>query len=163
MKRALWLVLLSACAGGRLLSGPVAGQRAPDFTLPDLAGKKVSLGALAGKVVVVDFWASWCEPCQKELPELQKIADEMGPKVAVLALNIDKDHKVAADAAQALHLSVPVLLDTDGKVAQRYNPPKMPTSYVVGKNGTLLSVHEGFDGAGDVARLRQELGRLAQE
>ncbi len=168
-KRLLGLLLVSACAGTgseRVALGDkwtaAPGQKAAEFALPDLSGRQVILGRLRGKVVVVDFWASWCEPCQKELPELQKIADEMAPRVMVLALNIDKDPKAAAQAARMLHLTLPVLLDPQGKVAEQYNPPKMPTSYVIDREGTLRYVHEGYDGVGDMSRLRQELIQLTQ-
>src|SRR5207302_7645992 len=82
---------LSLSSSSVALAGVGKGQRAPEFALTSLKGPKVTLSALRGKVVLIDFWAQWCEPCKKELPQLEKLAREYAGKgVVVLTVNIDK-------------------------------------------------------------------------
>jgi peroxiredoxin len=155
--RTLALLLLSGVA----FAGVTKGQRAPDFSLPTLAGGKMSLASLRGKVVVIDFWAQWCEPCKKELPQLEKLAKEF-KDVVILTVNLDKSKDNAQRLANQLGLTVPVLLDPAGSVAATYDLPKMPTSFLVDKKGIVRYVHEGFEGSGDVERFRKELAELSQ-
>jgi peroxiredoxin len=157
VKTLLALVLLS----GTAFAGIGKGQRAPDFTLPSLKGTRVSLSSLKGKVVLLDFWAHWCEPCKKELPELEKLAKQYG-NVAVVTINIDKQRDNAEKLLKTLGVSLEVLFDPAGSVAGQYEPPKMPSSYVIDKKGIVRFVHEGFDGSGDVARFKQELDELSK-
>ncbi len=153
----LALLLLSASAH----AGIGKGQRAPDFNLPSLKGPRVSLSSLKGKVVLLDFWAQWCEPCKKELPELDKLAKHYS-NVVILTVNIDKQRDNAEKLAQSLGLSLPVLLDPAGAVAGQYDLPKMPSSYVIDKKGIVRFVHEGFEGSGDVDRFKKELDELSK-
>lgn len=164
--RRLWslaaALLASAFLGGPAQAGQDAGKAAADFTLLDGAGQKLQLSSLRGKVVVLDFWASWCEPCKKELPELARIQRELGDKVVILALNIDRERATGQEAARRLGPGLKVLFDPEGKVAERYDPPKMPTSYVIDRQGVVRFIHEGYDGAADAARLRRELAGLTK-
>jgi peroxiredoxin len=137
------------------------GKAAEDFSLPSLDGKKVSLSSLRGKVVLVDFWASWCGPCKQELPELEKLLKGYaGKDVAIITINLDKDKANAADMAKKLKITLPVGLDPDGKVAEKYEPPTMPSSYVVDKAGVVRHRHEGFRGADDIAQFKKEIDEL---
>lgn len=147
---------------GAAAAGQARGQRAADFSLPDAAGQVLRLSSLRGKVVIVDFFASWCEPCMKELPELDRLQREFAGKVVVVPISIDKENKAALDVIRRLKLSLRAVLDPEGKVAELYDPPKMPTSYVLDREGVVRHVHEGFDGARDVARLRKELTELTR-
>lgn len=149
-----------------LLSPPAlaevrGGAQAPDFTLKTLKGDTLQLSALRGKVVLLDFWASWCEPCQRELPELEKLQRELGARgLQVVALNLDQQRQNAQSAAQRLRLTLPVPLDPESKVAERYDPPKMPTSYLIDRAGVVRFIHAGYEGLKDVSRLRDELNQL---
>lgn len=138
-----------------------AGAAAEAFELPTLAGPKVKLADLRGKVVLIDFFASWCEPCMKELPELEKLHKELGERgVVILGINIDRERKNAVELVSRFKLSFQVLLDPESKVAEKYEPPKMPSSYVVDPSGVVRFVNEGYNGAGDVAKLRRQLSQL---
>ncbi len=153
------LLLGSALA----FAGVQKGQRAPDFSLAALKGGTTSLSSLKGKVVLIDFWAQWCEPCKKELPQLDKLAKEYAGKgVAVIAVNIDKNRDNAERMVKQLGVSLDVLLDPAGSVAGQYDLPKMPTSFVVDKKGIVRYVNEGFEGGQDVAKFRQELDELTK-
>jgi peroxiredoxin len=154
------LALLTA---GVAFAGVQKGQRAPEFSLPSLKGSTVALSQLRGRVVLVDFWAQWCEPCKKELPQLDRLAKEYAPKgVVVLTVNIDKQRENAERMVKQLGLTLDVLLDPAGSVAGSYDLPKMPTSFVVDKKGIVRFVNEGFDGPKDVDRFKQELDELTK-
>ncbi len=150
------------CSAGVAAAKVQKGQRAPGFSLTTLKGEKVTLASLAGKVVVIDFWAQWCEPCKHELPELDKLQKEYAGKgVHVLAINIDKQRDNAEKIVRMLGLSLEVPLDPAGSIAATYDLPKMPTSYLVDKKGVVRYVHEGYE-SGDVARFKKELDELTK-
>ena len=158
------LICAMALLAPRALATVSAGQRAPAFTLPRLSGGQGSLSQYRGKVVLIDFWAQWCEPCKKELPALDQLSKTYASKgVAVLLINIDKERENAERLVKQLGVNASnVLLDQSGSVAGAYDLPKMPSSFVVDKKGIVRYVNEGFDGAADVDRFRAELDALAR-
>lgn len=142
-------------------AGQKTGQPAAQFTLPDTKQAATRLADLRGKVVVIDFFASWCGPCKLELPELEKLHRELAPSgVVFLGINIDRERENALEMVKRFGLTFKVLLDPEGKVAELYDPPKMPSTYVIDKAGVLRFLNEGFDGAADIARLRKQVGEL---
>jgi peroxiredoxin len=161
MKRSSMIAALLLASTATAFAGVGKGQKAPEFSLPTLKGPTQSLAGLRGKVVLIDFWAQWCEPCKKELPELDKLAKAYAGKgVVVLAVNIDKQRSNAERLVKQLGLSLDVLLDPAGSVAGSYDPPKMPSSFVVDKKGIVRFVNEGFEGPADVQKFKQELDEL---
>jgi peroxiredoxin len=152
--------MLTPLAIGRAQASVGQGQRAPEFSLPSLQGGTVALSSFRGKVVLIDFWAQWCEPCKRELPELDQLAKQYAGKgVVVLTVNIDKQRDNAARLARQLNLSLPVLLDPSGAVAGTFDPPKMPSSFVVDKKGIVRYVNAGYEN-GDIAHFKKELDEL---
>lgn len=122
------------------LSGP-----APNFTANTLDGKKVSLNDLKGKVVMINFWASWCGPCRQEMPLLEDIYNDYKKAgFVLLGVNLDEDVDEAQDFLKGLTVSFPVPLDPKGKVAEMYKNEAMPSSYFVDKNGQLAHLHKGY-------------------
>ena len=163
MSRVFSTVALLAALAQPALASVSKGQKAPDFSLPTLKGGRLQLAQLKGKVVLLDFWAQWCEPCKRELPELEKLAKAYAPKgVVIVGVNIDKERANAESLARQLGLSFDVGLDPSGSVAGQYDPPKMPSSFVIDKKGIVRFVNEGFEGASDLARFRQELDELSK-
>jgi peroxiredoxin len=163
MKRLFLVLGFTTTLAGGALAGVRSGQHAPEFALPTLKGARVSLSSLRGKVVLIDFWAQWCEPCKKELPQLERLAKEYAPKgVVVLTVNIDKQRENAEKMARQLGLTVDVLLDPAGNLAATFDLPKMPSSFVVDKKGVVRFVHEGFEGQSDLDRIRKELDELSR-
>jgi peroxiredoxin len=161
--------LLVACVTVSLLTTPgfseIPGgvRKAPDFTLKRSTGGNVKLSELRGRVVLVNFWATWCTPCKEELPffnALYRRYQNLG--LEVLGVNIDKVSSQASQMSAALGLSFPVLLDPAGKTSDLYQIRTMPTTFVVAKDGTLRHVHWGF-GPGERDRYESEIRALLKE
>jgi peroxiredoxin len=116
-----------------------AGQPAPDFTLSDLNGRNYTLSQLRGKVVIVNFWATWCPPCRAEMPSMEKLYRELADQgLVMLAVNIEKDGRrtVPQFLASSPH-SFPVLLDEQEVVQKRYGVYKFPESFIIRKDGVV--------------------------
>lgn len=164
------LMIGAACALAMSLvtyawaGGVKAGSRAPDFSLKDTGGKTVKLSGLRGKVVLVDFWATWCEPCKKELPELDKLAKAYkaaGGNVVIVAVNIDDDKDKALKFLKDKKIkNLVVVFDSAKSVAPTYDPPSMPTSYAVDHKGIIKHVNEAYQ-SGDEKKVKKQLDELA--
>jgi thiol-disulfide isomerase/thioredoxin len=116
---------------------------APDFTLPDLAGGDVSLAALRGRPVVIDFWATWCAPCERQIPVLNAFHDKHGDRIPVLGIAVDVDGAASVSPFVERHgLRYRVLLGDEG-LAQEYDAFGFPTLYVIRPDGTIHSAHVG--------------------
>jgi peroxiredoxin len=117
------------------------GKPAPDFTLKQLDGKSVTLSDLKGSVVVLDFWATWCGPCRMGLPHINKVAkDRAADGVKVFAVNLQEDASQIQPFLQQNNLSLPVLLDSDGAVAEKYKAEAIPETVIIAKDGTVSKV-----------------------
>lgn len=135
------LLLVASCVQGNALE---IGEKAPDFTLTDLDGKTVSLSAFTGKVIILDFFASWCPPCRMEVPDFIDLQKSYGDKgftmIGVALVNL----KDAKDFAGKAGINYPVLID-DGKVSAIYGPVRsIPTTYVIGKDSKIAKAYIGF-------------------
>ena len=139
---------------------PLLGAAAPSFELSSPNGKqKVSLASYAGKVVVVDFWATWCTPCHESFPAYQRIAEKYGGKVAVIGISVDEDPAGIAKFAKETGAKFPLVWD-DGQITSKsYQPPTMPTSYVIDASGIVRFVHSGFH-SGEEHEIETELDSL---
>jgi thiol-disulfide isomerase/thioredoxin len=130
------------------------GDAAPDFTLKDLAGTEVSLASLKGKVIVLDFWATWCGPCKAAMPVIQKLHDDYAAKgVAVLGVNTwEQNQKAVKNYIESKKYTYPCLLDGD-KLAEAYGVPGIPTLVVIGKDGKVVLTEIGLaDASGGALR-----------
>lgn len=122
----------------------VAAERAPDFTLNTTDGKTVALSALKGKVVFIDFWASWCPPCRKSIPYVEKLHERYaGRDVVVLGINVEGDPKTADAFAKKQGIQYPVLIG-DEDVARAYRVQGIPAFFIIGPQGTLEGKYVGF-------------------
>jgi peroxiredoxin len=162
--KALKLALAGLCFAtslGVAQAGQQVGKPAAEIALPDTAQKPFKLSDLRGKVVLLDFWASWCEPCLRELPELEKLHKQLASRgVVVIGVNIDRERKNADELLARLKLSFTNVFDPKGVVAELYDPPKMPTSYVVDQQGSVRLINEGFSGPADIAKLKKTIEQL---
>ncbi|MGG1574675.1 TlpA family protein disulfide reductase [Fictibacillus sp. NRS-1165] len=128
------------------ISGLKRGNIPPEFTLKTIDGRTLSLSQYKGKTVFLNFWASWCPPCQAEMPEMQQFQKKHGGRDAViLAVNLtSEDSRTAARAfAQTHQVTFPVLLDEQGKVSRKYHAFTLPTTYVIDKSGRVAQLHIG--------------------
>ena len=124
---------------------PIIRRPAPDFALRDSTGRIVRLSDLRGKVVWVNFWASWCVPCKKELPDIQALYDEKKEAgLEVLAVNYQEDVQTATQFFDARSLHVPMLLDSSGSVYEEYRLQGLPDSFFVDRDGNLAAQQFGF-------------------
>ncbi len=131
-----------------LLSGaaaaPIIGAQAPDFTLMDVEGRAVQLSAQRGRAVVLNFWATWCEPCRLEMPLLQETYQERGPdRMLVLGVNLDEPLETVAAFRDELDLTFPLLLDPDGEVQRLYRVFGYPTTFVIDSDGVVRAIEIG--------------------
>lgn len=143
LRRAAAAVALGATAAlGCLAEEPLVAGPAPPFTLPDLEGRPVALADLAGRVVVIDFWATWCEPCKHQIPVLNQF-QRQHPEVTVLGVAVDADgREVVAPFAAEHDIQYPVLLGSES-IAREYGVPGFPALVVVDAEGRLDSLHLG--------------------
>ena len=118
---------------------------APTFSLKDLDGKPFSLADTHGKVTILDFWATWCPPCRAGLPILDKIMKDRPNDVKIYAVNLQEDAAAITPFKQQTSLSLPILLDSDGKVAELYKAEGIPETVVIGKDGVIRKVIVGID------------------
>ncbi len=162
---AAWLCAACGGAGGaakdaQAVSHPLVGAPAPAFELKAVSGGgDQSLEAHAGKVVIVDFWATWCEPCKQSFPAYQKLATALGGDVVVIAISQDDDAKGIAAFVAETGVTFPVVWDDGKAVAKAYDPPTMPSLYLLDKSGIVRFVHAGYR-AGDEATLEEEARSL---
>jgi len=116
--------------------------QAPTFTLPNLQGQPVSLAKYTGKVVLLNFWATWCRDCAREMPEFEKLYQAYKEKgLAVLAIALDKEGRPAVEAFlqnEHLELTYPILLDSEGVAARSYRLSWVPVTIVMGRDGRII-------------------------
>ena len=151
----LALLLLSPAA----LAENASTEKASDFTLGSLEGGNVSLSDYLGeKVILVNFWATWCAPCLKEMPKLNELQEELGPRgLQVISISVDeaKDEAKVKALVRRLKYTPVVLLDTETRVVSTYNPRKdMPWTMIIGTDGMIHHKKKGFTD-GDEVKLKE--------
>lgn len=147
------------------MSAPVAalnvGDTVPAFTRPDIyqPGRQLDFSRTRGKVVYLDFWASWCGPCRKSLPALNRLYRELrGKGFQVVAVNLDEQRRDALAFLAQRPVTYPVVTD-DGALAEQFQLVGMPSAFLIDRTGTVRRVHNGFR-SGDEDRLRGEILQL---
>jgi thiol-disulfide isomerase/thioredoxin len=162
--RVLRLALaLMAAAGSSFASAPKPGSPAPDFTLPNLVleSKDVTLKSMQGKVVIMDFWASWCPPCRKTLPQLSGLRARH-PSLVVLAVSIDEKKDNALEFLKPRDTSLIFLHDAKRAVAATYDLGGMPSLVLIDRKGVLRYRHDGYTES-DAKAIEAEIRKLMEE
>ena len=158
---------LTACdhggGGGAASPGgnhPLIGNPAPDFNLPaQSGGKRASLRSAEGKVLLVDFWATWCGPCKASFPKYEAIAKKYEDDVVIVGISEDDEADGIKDFAQQTGATFTLAWDSQKGVAGSYHPDSMPTSFIIDKKGLVRFVHSGFRD-GDEQSIESELKSL---
>ena len=139
---------------------PLIGSAAPGFELPLESSKgSISLAGAAGKVAVVDFWATWCDPCRDSFPAYQQMVDKFGGKLVVIGVSVDDEPNGIDKFASETGAKFPLVWDKNQSLSKSYQPPTMPTSYILDKNSIVRFVHAGFR-AGDEQQIEANLSTL---
>jgi thiol-disulfide isomerase/thioredoxin len=142
----LALLSLAGAAAAGVQPLPI-GSVAPAFQLPALDGKglPLSVAALRGKVVLLNFWASWCGPCRKEMPILEQINRQYGKRgVVVVGVNVEPDRSAALDWLKETPVTFPILSDADSHVSAAYHVEGMPNTVILDRKGNVRYVHRSY-------------------
>jgi peroxiredoxin len=164
------------CAGGLVTAPPaeprpdpggIVGNSAPDFRLEPLAGAAgaVTLRALRGKVVLLDFWGTYCSPCRASFPRLQRLSERYGAEgLQVLAVSEDEaeDETKIVPFAKAHGATFPVAWDRERTIARLYGPRGMPSTFIIDRRGMVRFEHDRFV-QGDEVELEREVKELLRE
>jgi thiol-disulfide isomerase/thioredoxin len=137
---------------------PEINAPAPDFSLESLSGKTVSLSDFKGKLVLINYWATWCIPCKVEMPLLQRYADQYQDDLVVLAVNDGEPVEKVKPFVQGLNLTLPVLLDPNETVTQQYRIRGFPTTMFVDQDGKIRYQHIGILNEEELKGYLAELG-----
>lgn len=139
------------------------GDEAPNFSLAGNKIEQLALSDFRGKVVYLDFWASWCPPCVHSLPWMAELQKKFGTeKFQVIALNLDEDKALADKLLKKSGADLLVAYDPSGEMPGKYEVPTMPSSYIVGKDGKIVKAHHGFHEE-DKAILEKVIAELIQQ
>jgi len=147
LKNKLCLLLVSLVLGwqANLVWAVGLDQAAPDFTLRSLSGENLRLQEYRGKVVLINFWASWCGPCRQEMPILDRIHTRYEPAgFTVLGVNVEGELDKARKIANRLDVSFPLLFDAGQQVSEDYALESMPYTVLVDRDGKIRYIHLGY-------------------
>ncbi len=139
------------------------GKPAPDLSIQTLNGKgDISLDSLQGKVVVLDFWATWCGPCKASFPKLEELSKKMGDKVEVVGISVDDEKTGVLEFAKENGATFAIGWDEGHAIAGRWNVKNMPTTFIVDGSGKVRYIHAGYHD-GETKEMEKELATLMDE
>lgn len=116
----------------------IMGKESPNFTLKDLSGNEVSLSSYRGKVILINFWATWCKPCKDEMPSLNSLFNRFKNKgFVILGISIDRSKKPVQKFLDKIPVDFPILLDSDITVAKTYKVFAYPSTFLIDRDGVL--------------------------
>ena len=169
-KLLIGMVALAVTAGIYLYRRPIASDHprteaqqasAPDFSLPDLKGGQLELSAYRGKVVLLDFWATWCDPCRDEIPHFAEMQDKYRDQgLQIIGISMDDEPEPVRDFYQKFKMNYPVVMG-NAKIGEAYGGVLgLPIAFLIGRDGRIYSRHIG---ATDVSVFETEIGKLLAE
>ncbi len=148
----------AAAATNAPAPAPVVAAPAPDFELDTVDGEAIRLSDLRGKVVAVNFWATWCSPCRLEMPDLQARADAFGDRLAVLGVNFDETPAEVKTFRDEVGVRFPLLMDPGAVVQHLYRVVGYPTTYFIDSEGIIRFQHLGLMSAKQIDNYLEQLG-----
>jgi len=158
----LSMFLVSLCLLLTANTGAADASKAPALNLPGIDGD-VELVKLQGKVVYLDFWASWCDPCRDSFPWMAEMKEKYGAQgMEVVAVNLDKERALADTFLKTMKVNFVVAFDASGESAEKYGLRGMPGSYLIGRDGNIQASHLGFNDK-DKAKLEAAIRVLLQQ
>jgi peroxiredoxin len=139
---------------------PQVGEPAPDFEFEDDEGHTASLSDFRGKVVLLNFWATWCVPCASEMPFIQQVYDEQeGEGLVVLLVNLGDSASAVTGFLDQHGLSLPILLNPNSELVGRYNIEYIPTTFFIDENGVIQYIEVGaFQSKEEIESILSQLG-----
>jgi cytochrome c biogenesis protein CcmG, thiol:disulfide interchange protein DsbE len=158
----------TAATGDGAADGPTAaagdGKAASELMATYVTGEgPKTLAEAKGKVVIVDFWATYCDPCRKSFPKYQELVDQFGGDLAVIAISVDEpsdvDESKLKEFAKETGVKFTIVWDKEHKTADAFKPPKMPTSFILDKEGNIAHKHAGYEG-GEEQKIADEVKAL---
>ncbi len=156
---ALGLAGAASAAPGK---APVVGERFPALATFGLEGELPDLDA--AKVVIVDFWASWCGPCKASFPAYEELRRQYGDRgLVIVAVSVDQDRKAMEKFVAHQNPGFTVVRDANQKLVQAIAPPAMPTSFVLDAQGVVRAVHQGFHGEKTKREYAEEIDHLLED
>jgi peroxiredoxin len=167
IRKKLVRLTLCFCLSGALLplslgAGEASGPAA-DFSLPSRGGAPVTLSGLRGQVVLINFWATWCGPCRKEMPLLEQIQKKYAPLgFTMLGINVEEDTTQMEAFLGDVPVTFPVLLDPANQVSKLYDVAAMPSTVIVDRKGNIRYIHQGYQ-PGDESHYQDVIRQLIRE
>lgn len=141
------LILLTFLLLSSNLLAQSIGEKAPDFSGNSFTGEEIKLSDFKNKILILDFWASWCSPCRKEMPFLIELHEKFENKdFEIIAINIDTKESKAQNFLEKLETkpNFPLLWDKSSKIPPKFKLETMPTTYLIDKKGIIRFIHKGF-------------------
>lgn len=141
------LILLTFLLLSSKLLAQSIGEKAPDFSGNSFTGEEIKLSDFKNKILILDFWASWCSPCRKEMPFLIELHEKFENKdFEIIAINIDTKESKAQNFLEKLEIkpNFPLLWDKSSKIPPKFKLETMPTTYLIDKKGNIRFIHKGF-------------------
>lgn len=165
MRRALFMLVLALgiSVAVRPADAKDVLKTAPDVTLHTIDGHEVHLASLKGKVVLVDFFASWCIPCRKSFPEIEALHHDLASKgLVVVAVNVDEEHQNAELFLQKYPHTMTIALDPKGTAAEAFKVNAMPSTMILDRSGHIRYTHKGYTDK-VIAKFRSQVEELLAE
>jgi len=151
-------ILFASNAAAELVKG-----EAPNFTLKSIRGDNLKLSERRGEVIMLNFWASWCDTCKQGMPVLNDIYLRYRDEgFTLFSINIEKEPEKARKALRELQVSFPVLMDTTHEVSEKYEVDEMPSTYLIDRDGNLRYTHRGFPGGFDDVLVKEVRELMAE-
>lgn len=160
---AFFLLLVFSTASAVYAAAKLVGKDAPDFTLRGHQEENIKLSEYYGKVVMLNFWATWCGPCRQEIPKLTELKNLHNEyDFELLGINIDEDQDKARQLAKKLNVNYPILFDEEKGVAKSYQVDAMPMTVLIDRDGKVRYIHRGYKEE-YLAKYQQQIQKLKAE
>lgn len=161
--KGIYLLALALCFASIGVYANIKATVAPDFVLKSATGKNIRLSEYKGRVVMLNFWATWCGPCAQEIPHLNKLHESLDPDdFELLGINLDEDQSKAIRLADELDVNFPILFDKENDVSRSFAIDAMPTTIIIDRAGKVRHINRGFK-KGYIERYHAQVQALRKE